>query len=457
MPATMPKMTAAVLVVGMLALAAAPARSGEPGTPDDTARFLAGLSPAPDSALAALTKGPLWQQHARYFDAIFEREDSTALAKIRAFSQQRLTDQHETMLYMFSGPDFLYATSFFPNASTYVLSGLEPVGDIPQLTGLTHPTVERTLRNLESSLGSLLSFSFFITRNMKTQLREGPVYGTLPILYVFLARTGKTVHDVSFVSLDEEGNFEAPNEAGADSAANNATKHAAENTTRKTKSAAQGVKIVFSDGGGPSQTLYYFSTNLADDGVKRSGFLAFCDKLGVADSLLKSASYLLHSGGFNTVRDFLLDRSATILQDDSGIPLAYFDPKKWRLQPFGHYVGPLSIFGRPYQARMGELFRKDNAIPIDFGIGYRWRRNESNLLLAEKTAPNTSESELAPHLPTDRYHHGTGAQSPKRARAAVGSPQSRRKRVESESTGSLGCRIAGIFPFCSAPQTKSSR
>ena len=40
------------------------------------------------------------------------------------------------MLYMFSGPDFLYATSFFPNASTYVLAGLEPVGAVSDLTRL---------------------------------------------------------------------------------------------------------------------------------------------------------------------------------------------------------------------------------------------------------------------------------------------------------------------------------
>jgi hypothetical protein len=43
---------------------------------------------------------------------------------------------------------------------------------------------------------------------MKSQLREGPIYGTLPILYVFLARTGKTVHELNFVSLDEQGNVQ---------------------------------------------------------------------------------------------------------------------------------------------------------------------------------------------------------------------------------------------------------
>ena len=223
---------------------------------------------------------------------------------------------------------------------------------------------------------------------MKTQLHEGPVYGTLPILYVFLARTGKTVHEVSFVSLDNQENFQTPDEPAAASG-KKAVRHAA-------PSAAPGVKIVFSEGDGPQQTLYYFNTNLADGSVERSGFLAFCGKLGVADSFLKSASYLLHTGGFNKVRAFLLDHSATVLQDDSGIPLAYFDPKQWRLQPFGRYVGPLSIFGRTYQERMGELFSKGNAIPIDFGIGYRWRKNESNLLLAQKVAAATSDNELAP-------------------------------------------------------------
>jgi hypothetical protein len=435
----MPKMLAAILVASVLAVTLAPARSAETATADDTARFLAGLPPAADSSLAGLTKDTLWQQHAHHFDSIFEREENNSLSKIRAFSQARLTDKHPTMLYMFSGPDFLYATSFFPSASTYVLSGLEPVGEIPQLTGLKRPAVGQTLRNLESSLNSLLNFSFFITQNMKTQLRAGPVYGTLPVLYVFLARTGKTIKEVSFVTLDPDGNVQAAEEPGAKGATKRATQ----------SSAANGVKIVFSDGDHPSQTLYYFSTNLADDGVKRSGFLAFCDKLGVADSFIKSASYLLHGGGFTKVRSFLLDHSATILEDDSGIPLDYFDPKKWRLQPFGRYVGPIPIFGRAYQTRMGQLFRKGNAIPIDFGLGYRWRRNESNLLLAEKTAPATADTELTPHSPGDRDSQGTEAQSPDKTKPAAGSARSRRKH---EKEASRGCRVFGVFSFCSAPR-----
>jgi hypothetical protein len=422
MLSTVPRLFAAALFAVVLALPVAPARSAETATPDDTARFLAGLPPAPDSPLAALAKSPDWAQHAHFFDSIFAREDANTLAKVRVFSKEHLTPQHDTMLYMFSGPDFLYATSFFPTASTYVLSGLEPVGDVPQLTSLPRGTVDGSLHNIEGSLATILNLSFFITKNMKTQLSTGPVYGTLPILYVFLARTGKTVHEVSFVSLDAQGNFIGPDDS--------AGKHTGRPTAQ---SAAKGVKIVFSDGNGPRQTLYYFSTDLSDSGVKNSGFLAFCAKLGDADSFLKSASYLLHSGGFAKVRSFLLDHSATVLEDDSGIPLAYFDPKKWRLQPFGHYLAPLGIFPNTYQPRMTELFR--NAAPLDFGIGYLWRKNESNLLLATRLPPGAGEAEINPSLTT-------GSDSPQ---VAAEGPKPHRKRPSTASNPHRSDGLRGFF------------
>src|SRR5580700_2517456 len=112
MLSTVPRLIAAALFAVVLTLAIAPARSAETATPDDTARFLAGLPPAQNSPLAALAKDPGWAQHAHFFDSIFAREDANTLAKVRAFSKEHLPQQHDAMLYMFSGPDFLYATSF---------------------------------------------------------------------------------------------------------------------------------------------------------------------------------------------------------------------------------------------------------------------------------------------------------------------------------------------------------
>src|SRR6202011_2660241 len=60
--------------------------------------------------------------------------------------------------------------------------------------------------------------------------------------------------------------------------------------------------------------------------------------------------------------------------------LAYYSPKKWHFFPFGRYAGPIAEFPGRYQESYAELFRR--AQPMDFGIGYRWRSHESNLLLS---------------------------------------------------------------------------
>ena len=44
-----------------------------------------------------------------------------------------------------------------------------------------------------------------------------------------------------------------------------------------------------------------------------------------------------------------------ILQDDSGIPFAYFNPQNWRLQAFGRYVGPISQFAHHNQPQLSQL------------------------------------------------------------------------------------------------------
>ena len=106
-------------------------------TPDDTGKILAGMQPSAGSPLMAYTKDGSWQQHAKHFDAAWAALDKRQLSKIHAWSTQYLPQRKPVAFYMFSGPDFLYADAFLPGADTYVLSALEPVGEIPDLTGLS--------------------------------------------------------------------------------------------------------------------------------------------------------------------------------------------------------------------------------------------------------------------------------------------------------------------------------
>jgi hypothetical protein len=359
-PAPAPKRKKAPAPAAETAPAPEPAASA-----DDSARFLAGLAPAADSPLAPLTQGSGWQQHANALNASFGNFDKRQGSKILAWSKANLKAPKPVLFYMFSGPDFLYANAFFPDATTYVLAGLEPVGQIPDLARMPRGAIPGALASVRSSMRSVLQLSFFITKQMKSELHGGRLSGTLPVLYVFLARSGKTIKEVSLVHLDEQGELKTGDGSG-------------------TKTTSRGAKIVFAGSDGREGTLYYFSTNLANDGF-RKGFAQFCEKLGDGDAFLKSASYLPHSGNFTQVRNFLLDHSVSIVQDDTGIPVTYFDPKKWQLQAFGRYAGPIAIFPGHYQPKLADLHRKGHAPAIDFGIGYKWRTNESGLLLAVRS------------------------------------------------------------------------
>ncbi|MES2572213.1 MAG: hypothetical protein V4710_19430 [Verrucomicrobiota bacterium] len=344
-------------------LAGSQAIAQETATADEQARFLAGL-PVDGTPLEPLSRSFAWQQHAERLGSAWRKLETQQLMPIGAWSTRYLADaatERRPLFYLFSGPDFLYAHAFFPNASTYVLCGIEPVGSLPDVTRLPNEAMAPSLQMLSQSLGSVLSFSFFITKEMKVQLEETRLSGILPVLYVFLARSGCHLDEVRLVGLDRDGKL-------VDG-----------------KAATPGVRIVFtSSGARPPQTLYYFSSDLSDGPADKSGFLPWCHALGEGNSFLKAASYLMHGGNFHTVRKFLLAHSRTIVEDESGIPVKYFDPAEWRLRLFGAYPGPIELFKQHVQPSLKELYRQSNPPPLYFGFGYPWRPSESTLIVAEK-------------------------------------------------------------------------
>ena len=129
--------------------------------------------------------------------------------------------------------------------------------------------------------------------------------------------------------------------------------------------------------------LYYFTSDLSDDALKRNaGLLRFCETLGPSNSLLKAASYLLHEGGFETVRNFLLQNSGAILQDDSGIPVHDYAPDRWTLRFFGVYTGPIALFKKFDQPDLRQYYAASSPKPLTFGFGYRWSSRSSTMFLA---------------------------------------------------------------------------
>jgi hypothetical protein len=327
-----------------LCLFAASAFAQEGTSLDDQARFLAGL-PVRGSGLEAYSHDRLWVDHAAELDAAWGKAETRQLASVRNWARINVpgSSRAGTMYYMFSGPDFLYANALFPNASTYILCGTEPVGAVPDITKIRPEHLRPALETLRLSMSTILRFHYFITKEMRVDLNRSDLGGTLPILYVFLARSGYSIRSVQYVGTP-----------------------------------APGVKITF---GSANQTLYYFKTDLSNGGGSGK-FLQWCAAQGPGMSLLKAASYLPHSDSFSTVRNFLLQNSKVIVQDDSGIPYRAFDPKRFSVRLHGAYDGPIELFAKNQQPDLAHAYAVSNPPPLGFAFGYHWQQSKGMAIVA---------------------------------------------------------------------------
>lgn len=340
-------------------------RSEEPATSlnqiNDAAAFLAGIE-LPHQSDHLLTNTNSWANHVKTLDSEFESHRDRVLSPMSEWSNAELTREltiNSTVRYMFSGPDILHAFHMFPSADTFVLCGLEPVGEIPQLSELSAGNAGRALGEVRNALGEIINFSFFRTKDMKDDLKFSTFHGTTPIMMVFLTRSGQYLKGVEFLKLNEDGTLTSN---GLDA------------------KGADAVKIEFS----PlrfekNKTLYYFSSDLSDGGFPKSGFKTWLESQPKGNAYLKAASFLMHESYFKGIRTHLLDHSVQIVQDDSGIPFRYFKADLWYADLFGSYTGPIDLFSEHYQSDLRSAYRSRQR-PLAFGTGYKWRKGESNLM-----------------------------------------------------------------------------
>ena len=103
------------------------------------------------------------------------------------------------------------------------------------------------------------------------------------------------------------------------------------------------------------------------------------------NSFVKAASYLMHRPAFSDVRSLLTDQSEWLLQDDSGVPVEFFQPAQWHLRFFGRYDKPIRLFEERYQPALEQYYRQTEQVPaLSFGFGYRLQAAQSNLMLGQR-------------------------------------------------------------------------
>src|SRR5437016_6257050 len=161
-----------ILIKAVLAFAyvgfCSPAGGQDGASIDETAHLLAGMPVA--GTLASFTQNSGWQGHAAAMDKAWKTKEYFQLGPIASWMSSHAGEYYRssgTMYYMFSGPDFLYAYSFFPDANTYILAGLEPVGQVPDLSRVNSDTLNANLGALRNAMSTLLVTHYLVSEEMK--------------------------------------------------------------------------------------------------------------------------------------------------------------------------------------------------------------------------------------------------------------------------------------------------
>lgn len=374
------------------ALAQTPLPVDEASRLTSTARLLAGLPPS-DPAHAEIARTKAWQAHSAEIQAKWapvRDGQATAITAWRDSKLPKTCPVGKTLLYPFSGPDFFNAWWLFPACETYVMFGLEHIGNLPAIEKMGERDLAQLFTDVRNSMLNILERNYFVTGTMSKMLRTERLRGVVPVLAVQMALSGVDVLRVEPLTLTKSARTAVPEPAV------------------KGKPAAKrrlvGVTVEFRRPGSKTvQRLHYFSFDATDAGIAAyPEILEYLGSFAPATMLLKSASYLLHGGEFSKLRSVLLDAAVYLVQDDTGLPYPMLRKRGWDVEIYGRYEKPIPPFEYAYQPSLAKLYAERKPDPLPFLFGYR--RNvdgdRAHLMIAQRTAqPAGSTRKDAPAAP----------------------------------------------------------
>ena len=334
---------------------------------------MAGIQPASgDAVIDKLVVTDGWIKHKE----VMQTQWKTVRARLDTIEKWR--DQEvklkevsaRTLLYPFSGPDFLNAWSLYPNHGKYLFFSLENPGVLPDLEKMGAKEFDAMLRDVRNAFNEIFQRNYFITSYMGKQLTTPHLKGTVPILATMMALNGLRIAKVEAADPfpDLTRVYEEPK-------------------AKRPGKLLRGAKITFLSAN-RSHELSYFSLDATDKAlVHYPDFLDWVGRNKPASALVKSASYLLHDNQFSKTRDMILTSADVLVQDDTGVPYRYIKQANWNVKLYGKYHMPIKPMEWGFQGDLQKAFREPEVAArgaLPFPFGYHWKGAESGLIFATR-------------------------------------------------------------------------
>jgi hypothetical protein len=336
------------------------------------ANFFGGISTNSSDSLIPSDIKVQWEKFNKEMNSIYSRIDEKKKT-MTIWKNKNISISKGTLFYPFSGPDFLHANIFFPDYDTIIMIGLEPTGN--SNINISNYTTPDAFNKISGSLTTILNQSFFRTKSMAVDFKSENLNGTLPIFLHFISRNQFSIQSIKDVQLNKKGELIPL-------------------SINKSKSDLySGIEYTLIKNN-KLKHVYFFSMNLMNTNYSGRLGLKNHEEVGlliknknISSTYLKAASYLLHRNEFSILRNWILDNSKQIVQDDSGIPTKHInDSTKWSTKYFGAYIKPIPLFYERFQQELFDVYSKkqNKILSLPFGIGYKSQEGTSNMSISIK-------------------------------------------------------------------------
>ncbi|MCA9517920.1 MAG: hypothetical protein KC635_23430 [Myxococcales bacterium] len=331
--------------------AAAPAAAA---TPDQTARWLAGLSPEGFS-----TDKDSQKRLDKYAKTVTDKWASywkrIATPMIDWAKAELAQTPGETIFYPFAGADFPTVAQLYPQAGRYVLVALQTGGRVPDLQKMSTRSLDNFLDIFRKGFIDFARRGFFRTDDLKADTgHEKTVEGVTPVLLAFAARMGFKVDSVTPIRINAAGTDVETHPGAKDDVAT-------WDCVRLGLTAADGRKV----------TLDYLWLDLSDDYLaKHANAKAWLAVVARNKTFTKAASHLMQKPFFSTMSQALVANAPVVVQDETG--LDYKDMAKvFDVQLYGRFERAHHLWTEGVQRELATAYKKaEDVKPLPFRFGY---------------------------------------------------------------------------------------
>jgi hypothetical protein len=335
--------------------------------PDTTARILAGLETRVPPRLHV--SEAMLGDYARAASSRWAEYERRIGVPMQQWAQAELpAARGATIFYPFAGPDFATVQRLYPEAARYVLVALQRAEAPPALEKASSVHLAEFLGRFGEAWKQFSQIGFFRTLDLDEEAKKpGLRAGTTGPLLAFAVRAGYRVISVDPVRIDAAGGeLESHPGARGDPATWSSVRIVLEKDARKV-------------------VLDYVRMNLADAALgARPEQRAWIERMAANPTVLKAASHLLQTARFAIVRDALLARAPSIVQDETGIDYGVL-AKTFDVKLYGRFTKPHSLFDKDAQRSLAEAYSTQPTVkPLTFRVSYQ-RQPEANLQVAVRS------------------------------------------------------------------------